>query len=44
MERTAPPAGASICINPVTFSPVHETVFLSDLPHRTVVAPIYLSG
>ena len=29
--RTAPPAGASICINPITFSPVHGTV----------LAPIY---
>ena len=27
MGRTAPPAGASICINPITFSPVHGTVF-----------------
>ena len=31
MGRTAPPAGASICINPITFSPVHGTV----------LAPIY---
>ena len=25
--RTAPPAGASVCINPITFSPVYGTVF-----------------
>ena len=31
MGRTAPPAGASICINTITFSPVHGTV----------LAPIY---
>ena len=31
MGRTAPPAGASVCINPITFSPVHGTV----------LAPIY---
>ena len=31
MGRTAPPAGASICINPITFFPVHGTV----------LAPIY---
>ena len=31
MGRTAPPEGASICINPITFSPVHGTV----------LAPIY---
>ena len=27
MGRTAPPAGVSICISPITFSPVHGTVF-----------------
>ena len=32
--RTAPPAGASICINPITFSSVHGMV----------LASIYLSG
>ena len=31
MGRTAPPARASICINPITFSPVHGMV----------LAPIY---
>ena len=25
--RTSPPSGASRCINPITFSPVHGTVF-----------------
>ena len=32
MGRTAPPAGASVCINPITFSPVHGTV-LAPIHH-----------